>query len=193
MGKRKTKKRVPRQTDVNRAAKRLHKALTKQTKSVLLDLIVDVASKDRTIMRKLEEQFDIEAPTGELVAATRQAISDATDFDDREVNYNFDYDYQAYETVGRNLKRLVDLRCFSEAMELSVELMGQGSYQVESSDEGLMTADIEECLQIVIKAITKSDLPAAEVTAWCVEMTKRDRVGFICDGDLAVLAKKVKR
>ena len=193
MAKRKTTKRVPRQTDVNRAANRLHKALTKQTKSVLLDLIVDVASKDRTIMRKLEEQFDIEAPTGELVAATRQAISDATDFDDREVNYNFDYDYQAYETVGRNLKRLVDLRCFTEAMELSVELMGQASYQVESSDEGLMTADIEECLQIVIKAITKSDLPAADVTAWCVEMTKRDRVGFICDGDLAVLAKKVKR
>jgi hypothetical protein len=60
------------------------------------------------------------------------------------------------------------------------------------SDEGLMTEDIEECLQIVIKAIAKSDLPAADVTAWCTEMTRQDRVGFICDSEFAALAKKVK-
>lgn len=55
-----------------------------------------------------------------------------------------------------------------------------------------MTEDIEECLQIVIKAITKSDLPATNGTAWCAEMTRQDRVGFICDGEFAALAKKVK-
>ena len=71
--------------------------------------------------------------------------------------------------------------------------MSQGSHQVESSDEGLTTSDIEECLQVVIKATKKSDLPAVDVQAWCVEMTSRDSVGFICDGDLAALARKVKR
>ena len=44
-------------------------------------------------------------------------------------------------------------------MELSLELMKQGSCQVEMSDEGLMTYDIEECLQVVVAALKKCDLP----------------------------------
>lgn len=36
------------------------------------------------------------------------------------------------------------------AMELSLELMKQGSNQVEMSDEGLMTDDIEACLRVVL-------------------------------------------
>ena len=43
----------------------------------------------------------------ELVAATRQAIADATDFDERDINRNFDYDYEAYSEVKRNLGRLI--------------------------------------------------------------------------------------
>ncbi len=37
----------------------------------------------------------------DLIAATHQAIADATDFDEREINRNFDYDDQAYST-GEN-------------------------------------------------------------------------------------------
>jgi hypothetical protein len=69
-------------------------------------------------------------------------------------------------------------------MELSLELMQQGSYQVEVSDEGLMTDEIEACLQPVLKAIRKCDLPAAEVVTWCADMLRRDRVGFICEQEL---------
>ena len=85
------------------------------------------------------------------MAATQRAIADATGFDEREINYNFDYDYEAYHEVKRNLSRLVALGQLRPAMELSVELMKQGSYQVEMSDEGLMTEDIEECLSVVVK------------------------------------------
>ena len=126
-----------------------------------------------------------------MVAATRQAIVDATDFDEREINYNFDYDYQAYDTVKSNFGRLIKLGHLREAMELSLELMSHGSYQVEMSDEGLMTDDIEECLQVVIKALTKCNLPTDEVVAWCAEMTRKDRVGFICDDALQALRERV--
>ncbi len=51
MAKRKTKKKVPRKTDVKNAADRLRKALAKQTKSVLLDLLVGFATMDRSVMR----------------------------------------------------------------------------------------------------------------------------------------------
>jgi len=81
--------------------------------------------------QRIESQFEVEAPPKELVAATRQAITDATDFNEREINYNFSYDYEAYSTVQRNVGRLIELGHLREAMELSLELMSQGSYQVE--------------------------------------------------------------
>jgi hypothetical protein len=114
----------------------------------------------------------LEAPPQELAAATRQAIADATDFDEREINRNFAYDYQAYREVKRGLGRLIDSGELRLAMELSLELMKQGSYQVEMSDEGSMTQDLEECLAVILKALKKCDLPASEVAAWCAEMLK---------------------
>lgn len=87
---------------------------------------------------------------------------------------------------------MIKLGHLREAMELSQELMRQGS-QIEMSDEGLMTEDIEECLRVVIKEVGKSDLPAADAAAWCAEMTRQDRVGFICEAELAALAKKLQR
>ena len=56
--------------------------------------------------------------------------------------------------------------------------MKRGSDQVEMSDEGLMTADIEDCLSVVLKAPKQSDLLAAEVIAWCSAMLENDRVGL---------------
>ena len=143
--------------------------------------------EDRRIFRQLDARFELEASPQELVAATRQAIADATDFDERDINRNFDYDYEAYGEVKRNLGRLIDLGQLRLAMELSLELMKQGSYQVEMSDEGLMTHDIEECLQVVLKALQKCDLPPGEVVAWCKGMIKSDRVGCIYDRELQSL------
>ena len=119
--------------------------------------------------------------------ATSQAIADATDFDERDINRNFRYDYAAYDAVKRNLGRLVGLGQLRLAMELSLEVMDRGSYQVEMSDEGLMTDDIEECLKVVIEALQKCDLASSELVAWCRDMLKKDRVGFICEKELKAL------
>jgi hypothetical protein len=183
MPKRRPKK-VVKTSDV---APRLRKALAKRTKDQLLDVLVELASKDRHILRRLAERIDLEAPPQELVAATRQAIADATAFDERDMNRNFDYDYRAYSEVKRNLARLIKLGHLRLAMELSLELMKQGSCQVEMSDEGLMTQDIEECLAVVAQALKKGDLPPGEVIAWCAEMAKRDRVGFIFERELGTI------
>lgn len=123
----------------------------------------------------------------ELVAATRQAIVDATDFDERDINRNFSYDYEAYREVKRNLSRLIDSGELPLAMQLSMELMKQGSYQVEMSDEGMMTDDIEDCLSVVLKALQRCDLPADNVIAWCSAMLDSDRVGCIAAKQLQSL------
>ena len=191
MAKRKATKKAPKRATVS-SPDRLRKALAKRTKAELLEVVVELACANSTILRKLEARFDIKAPPEDLVVSTRHAIADATDFDERQMNYNFDYDHQAYKTVQRNLKRLVGLRHFNAAMELSLELMSRGSYQVEMSDEGMMTDDIEECLQVVVKALNKSDVPAEKVMDWCKMMNKKDRVGFICDEEIKALRKQLK-
>jgi hypothetical protein len=136
-------------------AARLHKALAKYTKSELMDVIVELAKEDHNVLRRPDAQLELEAPPQELVAATRGAITEATDFDDRDINRNFSYDYEAYDEVKRNLARLIGMGQLRLAMDLALELMDQGSRQVEMSDEGLMTDDIEECLGVVAKALKK--------------------------------------
>ena len=159
-------------SNMTAAETRVRSALQKRKKEELIETLIELASTDRAIMRHLEAKFNIEAPVHDVVIATKQAIADATDFDEAQINYNFDYDYEAYASVRKYFKKLVDALQFEEAMELSLELMRQGSYQVEMSDEGVMTEDIEECLHVIINALKKSDLTADQVTEWCDEMTK---------------------
>jgi hypothetical protein len=174
------------------AVERLRKALAKVAKNELVDILVERARHDRSFFRELGARFKLEPPAEELAAATRVAIADATDFDEREINRNFSYDYAAYDEVQHNLGRLVAEGQLPLAMELCLELMKQGSYQVEMSDEGMMTADIEECLAVVVKALKKSSLPPADVVAWCAAMLKTDRVGFIYREELQSLRSQIE-
>ena len=189
MAKRRLKK-VPKAVDLANAAERLGKALMKRRKDELIDVLVELAREDHKLLRRLDARFELEAPPKELVATTRQAIGDATDFDEREINYNFDYDYEAYGEVKRNLGRLIDSGQLRLAMKLALELMKRGSYQVEMSDEGMMTEDIENCLSVVIKAMQKGDLPADERRAWSTAMRANDRVEFIAREQLESLSNR---
>ena len=157
----------------------LRQTLARQKKTELVDVLMELAEADRGVLRQLTAWFDVATAPDDLVAATRQAIADATDFDERDINRNFVYDDQAYSEVKRNLSRLIGSGQLRLAMPLALELMKRGSYQVEMSDEGLMTEDIEDCMNVVLEALTKCDLPASEVITWCSAMLESDRVGFI--------------
>jgi hypothetical protein len=134
---------------------RLRRALLRCKKAELVDTLLELARADRGVLRQLTARLDMVAAPDELVAGTHQAIADATAFDERDINRNFAYDYEAYEEVKRNLSRLVEARQLRAAMRLALGLMSQGSHQVEMSDEGLMTRDIEDCLRVVLQALEK--------------------------------------
>ncbi len=68
--------------------------------------------------------------------------------------------------------------------------MKRGSYQVEMSDEGMMTDEIEECLGVVIAAVEKCSLPKKQVVAWCDRMAAADRVRFLCYRELKALRNR---
>jgi uncharacterized Zn finger protein len=173
-------------------AAELRRALARRKKAELVDVLMELAEGDRGVLRQLTARFDVATTPDELVAATRQAIADATAFDEREINRNFDYDDEAYGEAKRNLGRLTTSGQLRTAMQLALELMKRGSYQVEMSDEGLMTEDIEGCLSVVIEAVTKGGLPADEVLAWCAAMLATDRLGFIAREPLEGLHRRVQ-
>ncbi len=186
MAKRPSKKALP-SSQQSGAAAELRHALARRIKSELVDVLVELAQADRGILRLLITRFDVATSPDELIAATRQAIADATRFDKRDQNSNFSYDDQAYGEVKRNLDRLIALGQLVQALPLAMELMERGSYQVEMSDEGLMTEEIEDCLTVVLTALRTCDLPTAEVIAWCSAMLDADRVGFIASEPLQSL------
>jgi uncharacterized Zn finger protein len=191
MSQRKPKKAAPASKRPESMAQ-LRRALSRRRKAELVDTLLELAQADRGVLRQLTARFDVAAAPDELVAATQQAIADATAFDRRDINRNFAYDYEAYGEVKRNLGRLIGSGQLHLAMRLALELMKQGSYQVEMSDEGLMTQDIEDCLDVVLKALEKCDLPAAEVIAWCSAMLDTDRVGFIAREPLQALRNRAQ-
>ena len=191
MSQRKPKKATPASKRPESMAQ-LRRALCRRRKAELVDTLLELAQADRGVLRQLTARFDVAAAPDELVAATHQAIADATAFDERDINRNFAYDYEAYGEVKRNLGRLIDAGQLRPAMQLALGLIKQGSYQVEMSDEGLMTQDIEGCLEVVLRALEKCDLPAAEVVAWCTAMLDNDRVGFIARGPLRALRNRAQ-
>jgi hypothetical protein len=178
MPNRKPKKPAPASKQPQSTAE-LRTALTGRKKAELVDILLQLAQSDRGVLRQLTARFDVAAAPAELVAATRQAIADATDFDVRDINRNFDYDCEAYREVKRNLGRLIASGHLRSAMQLSLELMKHGSHQVEMSDEGMMTEDIEDCLRVIVTTLNNCDLPAEDVIAWCSAMLDHDRVGVI--------------
>jgi len=191
MSKRSAKKtiRPPRRAQTTQ---QLRAALARCSKKELIEILSACASADRAVLRRITAHVELPAFPDELVRMTREAIAAATAFDTRDINRNFDYDAEAYREVQRNLQRLIELKQLRPAMELALELMDQGSYQVEASDEGLMTDDIKTCLSPVLTALRRCDLPAAELRAWCTAMINTDRVGFLCDQELRALRKRFK-
>ena len=165
-----------------------HKVLSKQTKAVLIDTLVEIIEDDRTIERRLTQEFEVKQSSGSLTEQTRQAIADATAYDPQQMLTNFWYDYGAYQTIQKNFAKMVKDGELETAMTLAIELMKSGSAQVEMSDEGDMTGDIEDCLNVVIQAVKASNLPAKTVKAWIQKLKRADRVQFICDEELKTLA-----
>ncbi|MEW6252819.1 MAG: hypothetical protein AB1716_19455 [Planctomycetota bacterium] len=191
MSKRSAKKTLRRAQRGN-AEQRLRAALARCSKEELIDILSECARADRAALRRIAAHVELPTSPNELVQLTREAIAEATAFDERDINRNFDYDVEAYREVQHNLQRLIELKQLRPAMELSLELMAAGSYQVEASDEGLMTDDIKTCLSAVLETLRRCELPPAEIRAWCTAMIKRDRVGFVCDQELRALRKRFK-
>jgi hypothetical protein len=163
----------------------IEKELSKRTKAELVAMVLAISKEHAVIARELEDKLTIEKRVDLLVADVSCAIDCATDFDERMSNHNFDVDWQAYADVEKGLSLLVKLGHLADAKSLALKLMKDGSFQVECSNEGLMADEISQCLMPVIRAVKAAG--GAEAARWARDMQTADRVGFICNEELATL------
>ncbi len=156
----------------------------KRKKADLVELALRVAQEGKAAEWALEQGLGLEKPVALLVHDIETAIKIATRVDERRLNYNFDYDWRAYQAVHRGLCQLVQRGRIEEAKALALTLIQKGSRQIECSDEGLMHEEIEGCLRVVIAAVAGSPGGAE----WALRMLEEDRVGVVCEQELSELA-----
>jgi hypothetical protein len=165
-------------------AELLRAALKKMKKADVVELTVRVAQEEKGSQWLLEREIGLDKPVHVLVSDVEVAIDIATKVDHRRLNYNFNYDWRAYEAVDRGLSQLIQKGSIEEAKSLALKLIDKGSYQIECSDEGLMQEEIENCLRPVISAAAGS----SGCREWAVEMLQQDRMRFLCKQELTALA-----
>ena len=178
-------------------AERLRQALATDSKTDLMNTLLELALNNSHLFHQLGARFQLEYLPEYLAIAAYLAIVAATDFDERELprKFHFSYDCTAYDKVKHHLSRLVELGQLPLAMNVSLVLMKRGSCLVALSDgriEGLMRATIEDCLAVVVSALATSDLPSANVISWCGRMLRADRVGIIYREPLKALRSHAK-
>jgi len=162
----------------------LRSTLKRIKKADLVELTLRISQEEKASQWKLENEIALDKPVGLLVHDIEVAIDIATKVDELRLNYNFDYDWRAYEAVRRGLSQLIQKKAIEEAKSLALKLMDKGSCQIECSDEGLMQEEIESCLQPVIAAVAESSASRE----WAREMLQHDRMGFVCRQELTELA-----
>ena len=124
----------------------LRVASARRKKVDLIELLLRLAEEEKSCSWILERELDLDKPIALLVHDVEAAITLATKVDKRRLNYNFDYDWRAYEAIRFGLAQLIEKTALDEAKALALKLMRAGSHQIECSDEGLMRDEIERVL-----------------------------------------------
>lgn len=162
----------------------LRLALRKTKKFDLVEIALRVAQEEKASEWLLEREVALDKPVDLLVNDVGVAIDMATRVDEERINYNFWFDRRAYQAVRRGLSQLIEKSAIEEAKALALKLMRKGSHQIESSDEGLMQEEIENCLLPVISAVAGS--PGS--SDWARNMLQCDVTGCVCRRELTDVA-----
>jgi len=164
----------------------LKAALKGLKKADVVELTLRIAADTKVSEWLLESEVELDKPVDLLVHDTEVAVDIATQVDELRMNYNFAFDYDAYEAVRRGISQLLRKGEIEAAKAIALKLIRKGSAQIECSDEGLMKDEIESCLRMVISAVAKST--GGRDFAW--EMLAFDQVGFLCRSELLELVEQ---
>ncbi|AMV32714.1 hypothetical protein VN12_11365 [Pirellula sp. SH-Sr6A] len=154
------------------------KTLRTQRKESLVQILTKVCDENIHARWIIEAELGMTKPVELLRHDLREAIQLATHVDEKHINYNFSFDWDAYAEVKRLMEMLVSLSAIPEAMEIAIHFMEKASRQIEYSNEGMMLEQVEAGLHPIFEALENHD--ETQRSEWALRLQTADRVGFVC-------------
>jgi uncharacterized Zn finger protein len=147
-----------------------------KTKAQLIDLIHDLAGQYPEMAREIGDRKQvISGNTEALVKRLRQEIHDLGEEPGWRNHWNNNEGYTPnYAKIRQKLETLLKAGHTDKVLFLGLELVETGTRQVEEShDEGETEMEIAACMPVVVEALERSPLEAADKLAWALDVVGR--------------------
>ena len=155
----------------------LIKILQEKNKEELIGLLVEFAARHPEVKRKILEDDQLKrGKTDKLASALLEEIKDITSEPAWYNPWKGEGNLPDYSHVQEQLAALLQKGHADVVVELGLELWERGNAQVEQShDEGDTAVEIQECMEIIFKAVTLSSLSRSEQLLWMVDIFLEDQ------------------
>ena len=148
-----------------------------KTKAQLMDLIHELAEQYPEMTKDLSDRNQlISGNTKTLVARLRREIRDMGDEPGWQNYWRSQGFTPDYSEIRKKLEALVKTGHADEALALGRELVSTGTRQVEKShDEGETAMEIADCIPVIVGALDRSSLDAADKLIWALDAVFEDQ------------------
>jgi uncharacterized Zn finger protein len=151
--------------------------LQSKTKAQLIDLIHDLAGQYPEMARELSDRKQvISGNTEPLVKRLRQEIHDLSSGPGWRNHWNSGGYTPDYSGIRKKLETLLKAGHTEEVLTIGRELVTTGMRQVEESDdEGETEMEIAACMPMVVEALDRSSMDAADKLTWALDAFLEDQ------------------
>ncbi|MBN1142048.1 MAG: SWIM zinc finger domain-containing protein [Deltaproteobacteria bacterium] len=166
---------------------RIEALLAGKSRDDLESLLVDLASRFPEVARRIQDMGQLESgQVAKLVRSLGQEIRRVTAEEAWYNPWKHEGNLPDYSHIEEQLRALLHKGHADAVFQLGRELWERGNQQVgHSHDEGETAMALSSCLEIVIEALPKSSLKAAEQLLWLVECLLADEFDLLTGaGDL---------
>jgi uncharacterized Zn finger protein len=148
-----------------------------KTKAQLIDLIHDLAGQYPEMARELSDRKQlISGNTEALVTRLYKEIRDLGNEPGWQNYWNSEGYTPDYSGIRKKLETLLKAGHTDEVLTLGREIVTTGTRQVEEShDEGETEMEIAACMPVVVEALDRSPLEAADKLAWALDVVLEDQ------------------
>lgn len=155
----------------------LTRILQRKSKEELLALLLDFAARHPEVKRKIMEDEQLAGgKIDKLVLALRKEIRSLASEDAWYNTWKGEGNLPDYSHVREQLAALLKQGHADAVVELGQELWERGNAQVEeSNDDGETAREIQECMEIVFKAVSSSSLSPVRQLLWLIDIFLEDQ------------------
>ncbi|MFQ5644809.1 MAG: hypothetical protein ACE5FQ_14085 [Thiogranum sp.] len=169
-------KRVSRQRAIQRTSPRAW--LEKQSKKALVGFILEVAQEYPRISERLANRANLKQgkinPVKEAIRRDIEALEpDWQDCDAFDADNDFTH-------IAEQMAALLDAGYADDVVELGETFLrlAPRRYEYSHHDDWEIQSGIEECLDIILAALSHSSLPPAEQLLWYIDAEQKDEYGI---------------